>query len=334
MQRVFSGNRKEAGANKGWTAAQKIVGMGVIPLLLKIVNGGRNKNMMRYALGALRNLAMESTVQKLMVKEGVLDALVNVWELFGDDDTFADGSMPQEHAACVLRNLCIDDDVRHTVRKSNKLQSLSRIADPASPPILEEYVTVKPDLTPHEVMSYSLCRGGGVVKQRFGTTDDEFNAFPVGKYQGALNCDHLENDESAQHAWECLLDVMNELYLTFEAPHENAVNCLPPTKRSREISSFASASTSFVLALFLFCFCSLFVRACMHANAWQPYLASSSPLPPPSPTLNPSVYDVHLNSATTTKLLLRRDSASTTVSEIRLTASGAGADANDAIVDC
>ena len=259
---------------------QKIVGMGVIPLLLKIVNGGRNKNMMRYALGALRNLAMESTVQKLMVKEGVLDALVNVWELFGDDDTFADGSMPQEHAACVLRNLCIDDDVRHTVRKSNKLQSLSRIADPASPPILEEYVTVKPDLTPHEVMSYSLCRGGGVVKQRFGTTDDEFNAFPVGKYEGALNCDHLENDESAQHAWECLLDVMNELYLTFEAPHENAVSRLPPTWRSRGVA-LASASTYLPLVLFLPCSDSPFVHTYtyMQGNPTLPlHLLSHLPL--------------------------------------------------------
>lgn len=57
------------------------MGLGVIPLLLKIVGGGRNKSMMRYSLGALRNLAMESSVQKVMVKEGVLDALVNVWEV-------------------------------------------------------------------------------------------------------------------------------------------------------------------------------------------------------------------------------------------------------------
>lgn len=115
-----------------------------------------------------------------------------------------------------------------------------------------------------QVMSFTLCRGGGVVKQRFGTTDDEINAFPVsplpsasakggsrpvcvlaaagafcgvqshsiplqvGRYEGAMNCDHLENDEAAKHAWECLLDVMNELYLNIEAPHDNDVGPSAP----------------------------------------------------------------------------------------------------------
>ena len=49
---------------------------GGVKVLIKIVVSGKNKDMVRYALGALRNLANDLPIQRQLVDEGLLEACI------------------------------------------------------------------------------------------------------------------------------------------------------------------------------------------------------------------------------------------------------------------
>ena len=189
----------------------KIVAIGGVKVLMQIVMSGKNKNMVRYALGALRNLANETPIQRQLVDEGLLDACVYISTLYSESDTFEDASTPTEHAASIIRNLCGNDQIRHNVRQNNALQMLSKQLDPASKNVCEDYVRRKPDLNPAEVMVPFLSSNGDVNKELCGSTDDSEPRFPT-------ECAHLEQDVDAQAAFAVILDMMNQLWLKFEAP--------------------------------------------------------------------------------------------------------------------
>ncbi len=44
--------------------------------------------------------------------QGLLDACIYISTIYGERDTFEDGSNPKEHAASIVRNLCGNDQIR------------------------------------------------------------------------------------------------------------------------------------------------------------------------------------------------------------------------------
>ena len=197
----------------------KIVGLGGVKVLLSIVSKGKNKDMVRYSLGALRNLANDPAIQRQLVDEGLLDACIHVSTYYGEGDTFEDSSTPVEHAACIVRNLCGNDQIRNMVRKNNALQHLSKQVDPASKSICEDYVRLKPDLNPADVMVAYLSHNGDVLPELCGTTDNATPAFPP-------ECAHLKGDVGAHAAWGAILHMMNQLWLQYEAPRPDLAELL------------------------------------------------------------------------------------------------------------
>eukprot|EP00277_Geminigera_cryophila_P024233 CAMPEP_0179463302 /NCGR_PEP_ID=MMETSP0799-20121207/45409_1 /TAXON_ID=46947 /ORGANISM="Geminigera cryophila, Strain CCMP2564" /LENGTH=919 /DNA_ID=CAMNT_0021266531 /DNA_START=297 /DNA_END=3053 /DNA_ORIENTATION=- len=189
----------------------KIVGFGGVKVLMQIVTSGKNKDMVRYALGALRNLANDTPIQRQLVDEGLLDACMYISTHYGEGDLFDDSSTPVEHAASIIRNLCGNDQIRNVVRKNNALQHLAKQVDPASKNICEDYVRLKPDLNPSEVMVAYLARNGEVCKELCGSTDSAEPAFPP-------ECAHLQHEIGAKVAFAVILEMMQNLWLQHEAP--------------------------------------------------------------------------------------------------------------------
>ena len=197
----------------------KIVGLGGVQVLINIVSKGKNKDMVRYALGALRNLANDPAIQRQLVDQGLLEACTHISTYYGEGDKFDDGSTPVEHAACIVRNLCGNDQIRNLVRKNNGLQHLSKQVDPASQNICEDYVRLKPDLNPADVMVAYLSSNGDVIPELCGTTDNANPAFPS-------SCAHLKGDIGARAAWGAILYMMNQLWLQYEAPRPDLAELL------------------------------------------------------------------------------------------------------------
>ena len=84
---------------------RQVADSGGLQLLLDIAKKGRDMNMIQYALGALRNIAQEPSLQQTLIEKGFLDVCQVVSNEYSDKEDFDDGGSPQEYAAAVLRNL-------------------------------------------------------------------------------------------------------------------------------------------------------------------------------------------------------------------------------------
>eukprot|EP00960_Hanusia_phi_P013939 409082-Hanusia_phi.AAC.3 len=87
------------------TLRRQVADSGGLQLLLNIAKKGRDMNMIRYALGALRNIALEPGLQQILIETGFLDVCQVVSTEYSDKAGFDNGGSPQEYAAAVLRNL-------------------------------------------------------------------------------------------------------------------------------------------------------------------------------------------------------------------------------------